>query len=230
MIRNLLSDERGSILPVVAMVVAVAFTLAAIALDFARYKAASEKLQTADDAAALAAAMTADRYVTLEIDMGEYTTCCGDEECDPCCRSCGTTVVSGLERDLIDNGGWEKYCCDCGGCSYTILDRWVEFRGSKAFTAAETMFELNRPAEMDAAQGGDARITGITVYDDRHSPYYPSVVVRTFGRVKTLALNFLDRFAPGNFDYLSANRCGQGGTFYYDLNGRWHRAAEDACN
>ncbi|MCL6478851.1 MAG: hypothetical protein K6T65_10585, partial [Peptococcaceae bacterium] len=70
------SDERGGILVMFAFVLVLVFFVAAVAVDYARYVAATEKLQTAVDSASLAAAKTAYRYVKLEIDRGQrYVSC-----------------------------------------------------------------------------------------------------------------------------------------------------------
>lgn len=228
-----LKDERGSILPIMAGIMAIIIAVAAVAIDFARRGIAAEKLQTAGDAAALAAAQSATRYVKLRIDPGDYeTVCCDEDDCDTCCKSCGSSfTVVGRERDLIDNGGWKKYCCDCGCDDMEIIDRWVEYEGNNAEYAALMFFNLNKPKEMSPAQGGESAITDIDVYDDRKDPRYPSVVVRTSGKVKTFMLNALNKLFPGvDFTFLRASRCSQGGSFYYDLNGKWHRAAAEGCD
>lgn len=66
-----IKDERGGIMLMFAAFITVVFLCAAIALDFARYVLAAEKLQTAVDSASLAAAGTAHRYVNAHISFGE---------------------------------------------------------------------------------------------------------------------------------------------------------------
>jgi len=70
---NISKDESGSILLMFAVVITVVFIVAAIALDFARYVLAAEKLQTAVDSAADAASKTAYRYVDIRITYGDET-------------------------------------------------------------------------------------------------------------------------------------------------------------
>jgi hypothetical protein len=229
------SDEKGSILPVFAVVVTVVFMAASVAVDFARYLLAGEKLQTAGDAAATAAAMSAERYVRLSIDPGQsLDLCCSEDGCVSCCNYCGGPFeVSGREDDLIDHKGYKKYCCSCGCGRVAILDRWVEYEnnGAEAGTAAEMFFSLNKPEEMDGASGGESHIKSVAVKNNRSDPLYPSVIVRTQGRVKTLMMNFMDKMYPGSdLSGLDASRCSQGGSFYYDLDGKWHRAAGEGCN
>lgn len=228
--KNLLRDEQGSILPIVAFAVVVIIALAAVAVDFARYSLASEKLKTAGEAAAVAGGLSATRYVRLEIDPGSSPDCCGDEECVPCCTDCGDPItVEGKEKDLIDNNGWESYCCGCGCDGMEILDRWVVYEGNNAEAAAEMFFDVNKPKEMDTVQGGSSGITKFKAFQ-KGEPYYPSVMVETSGTVKTLFLSFLNKLAPGaDFSHLNAIRCSQGLTYYYDLNGKWHRTAPDPC-
>ncbi len=233
MVRRLLNDQRGSILPMFAVVFTVAFMVAAVAVDFGRYVVAGEKLKTASEAAATAAAYSAKRYVRIKIDPGRNHDCCDDgrDGCRPCCRKCGDPFeVVGREDDLIDRKGYRRYCCSCG-CRGTpvILDRWVKYEdgGSDAVAAAEMFFYLNKPREMDPSAGGKLQISSVSVRENRSDPLYPSVIVRTEGRIKTLMMDFMDELYPGT-DLLSleVSRCSQGGAFYYDLNGKWHRAAK----
>lgn len=231
--RRLLNDQRGSILPMFAVVLTVVFMVAAVAIDFGRYVVTSEKLKTAGEAAATASTYSAKRYVRIEIDPGQYRDCCDDGKggCRPCCQDCGDPFeVVGREDDLIDKRGYRRYCCSCG-CrgKPKILDRWVKYEdnGSDAAAAAEMFFNLNKPREMDPSTGGESHISSISVRGNRSDPLYPSVIVRTEGRIKTLMMDFMDKLYPGtDLSSLEATRCSQGGVFYYDLNGRWHRAAK----
>lgn len=218
---------------------AVAVTLfivaAAVAVDFSRYVLAGEKLQTATDAAATAAAMSSKRYVRIEIDPGSsQMVCCSEDSCWTCCIDCGDTfVIEGREDELIDRGGYRKYFCSCNDGSVQIIDRWVvyENNGAEALAAAKLFFDINRPKEMDTPSGGDSYISSVRVAGERGDPLYPSVVVRTQGKLKTVMMNFLDKMYPGaDVSELGASRCSQGGSFYYDLNGKWHRASAEGCN
>lgn len=234
--RTSISDQQGSILPMFAVVVTVFFMVAAVAVDFARYVLVSEKLQTATDSAATAAAATAKRYVRLEIDPGRYRDCCPDGKggCRSCCRDCGDSFeVEGREEDLIDKRGYRRYCCSCGCGSVKILDRWVKYErsGADAVAAAELFFNLNRPGEMDNSSGGESYIGSVSVRGNQNDPLYPSVIVRTQGKIKTLMVNFWDKLYPStDLSSLGAAKCSQGGTFYYDLDGKWHRAAKEGCD
>lgn len=236
--REFFSDQRGSILPMFAVAVTLMIVVAAIAVDFSRYVLASEKLQTAGDSAATAAAMTAKRYVTLEIDRGRrWSLCCSPLGCSPCCVGCdlepNPVIISGREDKLYEQGGYKAYCCDCGCPTPKILDRWVvyENNGAEALAAAKLFFDINKPKEMDTPAGGDSYISSVRVTGERSDPLYPSVVVRTQGKLKTVMMNFLDKMYPGtDVSELGASRCSQGGSFYYDLNGKWHRASAEGCN
>jgi len=234
-LRPLIKDQRGSILPVFAVAVVAVFMAAFTAIEFSRYVVISEKLQIAGDAASSAAALSAKRYVRLRIYPGtSWSVCCSGDECSPCCVSCGDPIeIGGKEDDLIDRLGYKRYCCSCG-CDGVpeILDRWVEYEngGEEAKAAAQALFRINKPGEMSESSGGESEITSVEINGDRRSPLYPSVIVRTRGRIKTLFLDFVDRMFPGSdLSYLEASKCSQGGSFYYDLNGKWHRAAQEGC-
>ena len=231
--RYFLRDQRGSILPMFAVAVTLAIMVAAVAVDFSRYALAGEKLQTAGDSAAAAAAMSAKRYVKLQINPGkELSICCGNDKCFPCCIGCGGSFeITGREDDLLEKGGYARYCCSCGCGGVKLLDRWVEYEndGAGARAATEMFFNLNKPGEMDTQSGGDSFISSIRV-TDRSDPLYPSVVVNTRGKIKTVMMNFMDRLYPTNMSELEASRCSQGGAFYYNLDGKWSRAAAEGCN
>lgn len=239
-IKNILEDQKGGILPITAGVIFIFLALVAIVVDFGRYTAAKEKLQTAGDTAALAAAKSIDRYVKLEIDPGSSWDCCddGDGGCSPCCVDCGDPIiVVGKEADLIDNEGWRRYCCSCG-CNGDpkILDRWVDYKnnGRDAIDAAKAVFEINKPSEMEEHAGGSSDIIVNTSYlsqSRRNSDLYPSVFVQAHGKVRTLLMDFLKLIDPNaNFEYLDASTCSQGRTYYRDvLNGKWQRPPDNYC-
>jgi len=229
---NLIKDERGSLLPIMAAIIVFLIAMAALAPDVIRFMAGAEKLKTASDSAAVAGALSATRYVRLHIDPGSSRECCGSLTCSPCCVKCGDPFeVTGKEKDLIDNNGWRRYCCSCGCGPVRITDRWVEYKNNNAQLAAEMFFDANIPKEMSAEQSGSANITGITTYQVRNDPRYPSVVVRATGTVKTIFLDFLNKVMPGvDLSYITTSKCSQGGTYYYDLRGKYHKIAEDACD
>ncbi|WP_031516965.1 pilus assembly protein TadG-related protein [Desulfofalx alkaliphila] len=232
---NLFKDEDGSILLLTLGVMFILLAIIATVFDFGRYNAAMEKLQNATDAASLAAAKSAERWVKLEIDPGEKRdVCCGPFGCSECCKYCGgTIIVTGTEAELLDNNGWKDYCCTCGCGSVEILDRWVEYKngGSDAVKAANTLFEMNKPKEMEDVTGGDSYITSIDIRDNRRDPYYPSVIVKTHGRVKTIMMDFLNIIAPdSDFSHIKGSTCSQGETYYVDLKtGKWQRPPEAYC-
>lgn len=234
---RLIKSDRGSILPMFAVVVVVLLIVMAVAIDFSRYAVASEKLKTATESAATAGALTGERYVRVRIyNRKYYDSCChvdSDGHCRGCCRPCGEAVIKeGPEDGLIKQNGYKEYCCQgCrNSCKVEILSRWVvyEDNGARARAAAKLFFDLNKPAEMDSESGGEAGITSINVYN-KGSALYPSVVVSARGKLKTLMLNFMDKMYPGaDLSELDSSKCSQGGTFYYDVNGQMHRAAPSA--
>jgi hypothetical protein len=231
---KLLNDERGSILPLFAAVVVIFTMLASVVVDYARYAVVSEKLKTAAESASTAAAMSAKRYVKLKIDPGsELSVCCDQYSCWSCCVDCGASfTVQGREDELVDSGGYRSYCCSCGCGSVEIKDRWVEYEdnGSDSAAAAAMFFALNKPREMSEAEGGESYISSLDVRGSRSAdPLYPSVIVRTGGKIKTLMMDFFDEVNPGgDFSEMNLSRCSQGGSYYYDLNGKWHRSARSA--
>lgn len=234
---SFIKDERGSILPITVGIMFIAIALLAVIVDFGRYSIAKEKLQTAGDAAALAGAKTGYRYVKLEIDPGNYLDPCyttdEDGNCQPACVYCGSKfVVDGREADLLDNQGWETYCCSCGCSSMKVLDRWVVYDNSTDVnTATNTLFDLNKPEEMDAVEGGNSGFS-IDIRGNRSDPLYPSVIVRAQGTVITLMMDFFKMFNQNaDFSYMDASTCSQGATYIRDLqNGRWSRPPFSSCS
>lgn len=235
-IKNLLTEEKGSILPIFAVVITMLFLVGAFAIDYARYVVASEKLLTATESAATSASLTAKRYVRLEIDPGSRRDCCPDGEggCNPCCKRCrDKIIVTGREDQLLDRNGYKSYCCSCGCPSPKILDRWVEYErgGSDAVAVAKMFFDINKPSEMTSEQGGSSQVTSVEAINNKSDPRYPSVEVESKGSVKTLLMRLLDGFYPDtNFDSLEAERCAQSGTFYYNTRGEWIRAPREGCD
>ena len=128
------SNQEGNIL-ILSIFLTLAITIIfAGMVEFGRVMIVREQLQTAADAAALAAAGSGThRQVTISVttDLGQFQPPCGpDGECPPC-GDCGEVTRSGItgdESDLIDNGEWRDYCaepCDCGGgdCWFSIESR-----------------------------------------------------------------------------------------------------------
>ena len=234
--KHLSNDQQGSILPLFGVVIVLVFMVAAVAVDFGRYVLASEKLQTATDSASSAAASTAKRYVKLEINRGKYRTTCpkpgGGSR--PCCKSCNETItVEGREDKLLDRKGYKKYFCSCGGGKVKLLDRWVKYEGngSDAIAAAKMFFNLNKPKEMTNGEGGESAITSVKAINNKSDPRYPSVIVKTEASIKTIMMNFIDKMYPDtDLSNLGTTKCSQGGSYYYDLDGKWHRAAKDGCD
>ena len=232
-------NEDGGILPLTAGFIFVAILLLVATVDFGRYSVSREKLQTASDAASLAGAKSVDRMVTLEINVGDFVDCCPTKDgCSPCCRRCSPNVVTvtGKESDLLDNNGWKSYCCSCGCEGMRIVDRWVNYtnRGSDAVSAARSFFELNRPPEMEIANGGSASASIETTYlseTRRNSPLYPSVFVRTEAKISTLMMGIFNAIAPEmDASEMNMSTCSQGRTYYRDVNnGRWRHPPNSNC-
>lgn len=250
--KPMIADTRGAILVVMTVVVLVLTLLFAGLVEYGRYLLAYEELQTATDAAALVAAgSSAERQVKIEVttDRGEYRycrrKCSGSGENRRCrtvcsCRACSprtvTKVVTGSQRELVEQGGWRAYCVDscgsgCAGatCSHKIVDQWVTYDEPKMWATAKEVFRLNLPK-----QAKDAQIMDIRIYDDPMAdrPFYPSAVVHARARMDSLLANEangLFGFRPFPHEY-QVDSCGQGLTFYRDFRtGKFIEAPEDAC-
>lgn len=242
-IKDLFNDDRGSILPITVGVIFIFLAFIAIVVDFGRYTVAKEKLQIASDAASLAGAKSSERIVRLKIDQGERRDpCCyvdEDGNCQACCvDECNhELIVEDTEVYLLENEGWRDYCCSCGCAGMEIIDRWVNYKngGSDSVKAANAVFEMNKPEEMDESTGGSSYITIDPSYlseNKKFSPLYPSVIVQAHGRVRTLLLDFLKVVNPhGNYEYINASTCSQGRTYYKEVyNGKWNSPPDSYCD
>lgn len=130
-----MNNERGAILVMMTIAVLVFTLLFACMVELGRYLIVREQLQTAADAASLAASTSGvHRWVKINVttDRGQVERC----NKDTCwCSPCGTMTIRNIvgdERRLIDEGGWQDFCvppCDCGGgdCWFTLSDRWVTY-------------------------------------------------------------------------------------------------------
>lgn len=139
-LKTIANDEKGTVLVLTVFLVVLFMILTMGLVEFGRMMVYNEKLQTATDAGALAAATSeVHRWVQLEVitDRGSRSTChsCGDGDCCPACDDCGTvsrTTPFLEEKDLIENGEWKNWCypeCDCGGghCTFKVIDRKVTY-------------------------------------------------------------------------------------------------------
>lgn len=200
--------------------------------EFGRVLIAREQARTAADAASLAASYSdVMRWVNVDIktDRGEKVVC---DEFGCWCESCGTVTVNrtGLERDLIDRGGWRDYCappCSCSDtvdCWYEIKDRWVEYKQSSSTETANAFLALNLPD-----QGEDAWLSrGSPIVHDSNDKDFPaSVTVYVKTKIKSLFPGLWGVFS----DSYETEVCSQAGTFYRDpkAGDKWRKAPPDAC-
>ena len=102
---------------------------------------ARDQVQTAADAAALAAAGSGThRFVQINVvtDRGVEKVCTTDEDGNTTCEcvECGEARIEGIvgnEADLLDKGGWRKFCvprcggCDSGDCWYELVRRDIMY-------------------------------------------------------------------------------------------------------
>jgi len=227
---TVLGNDRGSILIITAFLVMILTLLLAGMVEVSRVMITRERLQTAADAASLASAGSeVKRWVQLTVTTTDRRrwTCCGDEECSPCCVSLPDCIrtVKGEERSLIEDEGWRRYCCggSCGyNCDYTIEKRWIEYgRKTGRGDTAGDFFEANYPAGVTKAE-----IKKIIAYDDSQHPAYPSVIVYAAARVKSLFPGLFNAF-PEGYNTLV---CSQGNTYYKDPRSKkWVKPPEDWC-
>ncbi len=223
------TNERGTLLPIMAVFVIVLTLLFAGLVEFGRFLILKEQTQTASDAAALAASYSGvKRWVNIDVktDRGETRVCdCDENGCTCWCEPCGihTKNVTGLERDLIDGGGWKNYCvppCSCGGgsCWYVIKKRWVEYSQQHSRETAEAFALVNLPDQAE------------DVWLSRGSPKIrsdvASVVVYLKSRARSLFPNLFGVFSES----YETETCSEAATFYYDpKTGKWRKVPEDAC-
>lgn len=222
------TNEQGTIFPIMAVFVVVLALLFAGLAEFGRFLILKEQTQTASDAAALAASYSnAKRKVNVDVitDRGDKVVC----DKDGCwCEGCGTVTrnVTGYEKDLIDGGGWQAYClppCSCGGgsCWYVIRDRWVEYSQDYSQDTAESVAQLNIPD-----QAKDIWLEKLVIHGNRNDKYYPSVVAYVKSSMRSLFPGLFGAF-PENYQ---TETCSQGDTFYKDpKTGKWQKAPPDAC-
>lgn len=231
--RQRLTNERGTILLVMAVLVLILTIFFAGLAEFGRFLILREQTQTASDAAALAASYSGvKKWVNIDVvtDRGEAVVCATDEDgtticwCEPC--GIERVSVSGLERDLIDGGGWRNYIrppCSCGGGDswYEIKERWVEYTRSQSQDSAEAFALLNIPDQAD-----NIWLKRLNVHSGQNDPFYPSVVAYVNSKMKSLFPGLFGVFPKG----YETETCSQGDTFYRDPEtNKWIKAPPEAC-
>lgn len=144
-IKDTLTSQRGNILILSIFILMGITVLFAGMTEVGRVMIAREQLQTAADAASLAAAGSGThRQVTIKVITDRGYQIHVDKDGNSSCNRCGTVTrgpFKGDEKDLIDNGEWQDYCVDpcsgCGGndCWFELVDREMmydnQFMGSK---------------------------------------------------------------------------------------------------
>lgn len=134
---KILKNQDGNILILAVFMILFICVLFAGLVEFGRVMIVREQLQTATDAAALAAAGSGThRWVEINVitDRGVERICESDGEGRTTCRcsDCGETRINGIpgnEVNLLDKGGWRSYCvptcsgCASGDCWYELVDR-----------------------------------------------------------------------------------------------------------
>jgi len=210
---RVIKDERGVMLLMAVIVVAVFLILAGIGADLARWYVANEQNQTAVDAASLAGALHGQRYVTIEVQYGHIEKKChrdsnGHKKCKNVCVSDPPVIKTGDEKSLVEEGGWEKgTCCDK---FLGIKERWIEYPNDTN-SVAEAVFNYNTPGMLTSRSGGKQTALDINSYDS--GSYAPSVSAKSQGSIKTELLHII------GIDTIGVNNCGQSGTFYNIISG-----------
>lgn len=150
-ITRTIADERGTVLILTVFLVILFMVLTVGVVEYGKYRIYNEKMQTAADAASVAAATSeVHRWVRIEVftDRGSRTKC----DKDSCwCEDCGITsrITPWMEEKyLIEGGDWEMFCyppCDCGGgdCWFEVVDRKVTYDITSR-TVATTPQEVDR--------------------------------------------------------------------------------------
>ena len=221
---GLLADKRGTVLFLTVMLLSVILILAGVGVDLARVWVAREEAQTAVDAAALAGATAAVRYVTVSVRPGHCETCCSDDgKCRCCCVSDPITDRTGTESYMIEQGGWRRSRCDS---FLGIRHRWLEYPSDTGRIARQIM-DINYPGLLRPEGGGEPVAREVEVYSREGDRYYPSVMAGIRGNIRTAFLNIVGIAA------LPVDNCGQATSFYQVLKegivyGR-NRAPADAC-
>ena len=190
----------------------------ALGLDIASTVLARERWQDAADIAAQAGALTGETHVKVRVDRTRWYEVCNQFSC--WCKEDYMPPAYIEDREDRVWAGWERRAGCMPGCpgvscsSPVLLDRWVEYRGGKAEQAALAAAQANAPeAQAD-----------VRVYGDRRSAFYPSVVVRVSGAVKS--------WFPGLTEILSyrTGKCGQAATIIRKVRGGgWEDPPADAC-
>lgn len=220
---GLLEDQRGAVLLMTVLLLVFLLLLAGIGADLARVWVAREDLQTAVDSAALAGSLHGVRYVTITVGYGHDATCCGENDCWPCCECDPPVTLTGAEKDLVEKGGWRRgTCCDR---FLGTEERWMQYPGGTE-SVARTMLDANWPELMTPA-GGGKMVGSPDIQTHESGRYAPSVVARARGSINTVLLKIV------GIDTIEFERCGQAGTFYDVITGGWalgkNGAPGDAC-
>lgn len=196
----MLRDEKGYALLFTVLTVSVLILFAGLTTDFARLWVAREDLQTAVDAAALAGAGEAQRYVKITVQPGWYE--CDEDGC--WCVHGSSHSTTGKERQLIDQGGWRRHPCDR---FHGIERRWIEYPSSTGTVAMQTL-DLNWPRFLSPEAGGAVTNKEVKIYQDG-----PQVRVQAAGTMDTTLLRV------AGISSLSTAKCGQTLTFYELIEG-----------
>lgn len=196
----MLKDERGVTLLLTVLVMSFLLIMAGIGADLARVWVAREDMQAAVDAASLAGARNAVRYVTVSVLPGHLE--CDEDSCY-CVSDPPIVDRSGTERYMIEQGGWGDECDDYMG----IRHRWLRYP-SDTQEIAEGVLEANWPSLLTPSAGGSRAGAQVKVYGTEGDPHYPSVQAKGEGSIKPVLLKL------AGISDLTVKQCGQSSSFY----------------
>ncbi|WP_128739131.1 pilus assembly protein TadG-related protein [Desulfocucumis palustris] len=218
--KNMGKDQRGTVILMAVLLVSILLIMAGVATDLARAWVAREDLQAAIEAASLAGARNAKRYVTVTVEPG-HKECSTDEDGHTSCWCVSEPIVdrSGNEVHMIDEDGWRHNECD----NYLgIRKRWLEYPNDTA-EIMQGVFDVNRPSLLE--EDGEITSERIKINDSASDEAYPSVTVRAGGSVNTFLLKL------AGIDELEFNRCSQSASYYDKIvEGKiygWERPEDD---
>lgn len=214
---KILKNQDGNILIMAVFLILFICVLFAGLVEFGRVMIVREQLQTAADAAALAAAGSGThRYVTINVitDLGPERICEeGDDGKSYCwCQDCGTVPpikIVGDEVDLLDKGGWKQFCVPkCGGCDGSRGDCWYQL------VDRELMYDTHSMSWGTDAENINDIEKQLTSTTRQIIPYFSYDNRNPIGRmVEGMSLQSIDHLL-NNSNYWKSNWMRVGG--YYD--------------
>jgi len=213
MLKRLIRDERGNILVLTCAVIMFLLLLTGLATDIARAWVAREELLTTVQAASLAGARNAEKYVEVNVLRGHREYEVDDKgRVSSYCATDGLASPPGKEDYIIGKGGWRRNSCDS---FLGIEERWLEYPANTE-SIANSILDLNWPSLLDRKDSSK-----ITVYSSS-SPYGPSVKAEAEGGVETTFLKLI------GINDIPISRAWQSASFYDVIKNGWSYGRNDS--